>query len=416
MNYLKQSLLLILLATTCNNILGQFYDPGNTIYTLNPMGQPRSSYGNLKQKDWDEWALPFWLWIATWQKDAVKAKEFLDKSADPNKRSNLRGTPLFGSPLWVAVANNQPELVKLLLDYGAKPSEARGDESGSLDPKRAKDNIEKAAYLQNIPENIAFLTIWRPGWIYGKDIHAVANAVGNKEIIQLLNDYASGKKQPTRSFTTTQTSPLKPYQPSTPTSTVSQPTIGQPAQPQQPSSGPQKTAYQKVMSYHYNSYGDAKFWLMAYTGDINELKTAIPLAQQKGLLNNLYEAGRGYGKMPAISAAIFRKDTDTSADQYLQIMKLLLQAGADPNVPNENNQPPLLVAVYTKAPIEYIETLLDAGANPDIMDEKGTTALVDLITDKNIKDLVQKYLTMRTQIQTDLISLTKTLNDLASAI
>jgi ankyrin repeat protein len=351
------------------------------------------------------------LCIATWQRDAIKAKELLEQGADPNwpwlRPSATRDEGRPASPLWIAVANNQPELVKLLLDYGAIPNNARPYQHGG-----SSLIIEKRYYLKNIPQTILNYVLL-PTYEKGITIFELANAVGNKEIIQLLNDYASGKKQPTRSFTTTQTSPLKPYQPST--STGPQPTTGQPVQPQQPS-GPQKTAYQKVMSYQYNSYGDAKFWLMAYTGDINELKTAIPLAQQKGLLNNLYEAGRGYGKMPAVSATIFRKDTDTSADQYLQIMKLLLQAGADPNVPSENNQPPLLIAIYTKAPIEYIETLLDAGANPDIMDEKGTTALVDLITDKNIKDLVQKNLAMRTQIQTDLTSLTKALNDLASTI
>ena len=67
-------------------------------------------------------------------------------------------------------------------------------------------------------------------------------------------------------------------------------------------------------------------------------------------------------------------DNVTGGD-YLQAVRALLKAGADPNLPNEKDITPLMAA-SAAGKLEIVQALLDAGADPNLRDKEGCTALM----------------------------------------
>ena len=74
---------------------------------------------------------------------------------------------------------------------------------------------------------------------------------------------------------------------------------------------------------------------------------------------------------------------EAADDGHIEIVKLLLKAGADPNQINDDGQTPLYRAIeYTRSAIkkldriEIVKLLLFYGANPNIASEYGTTPLI----------------------------------------
>ncbi len=80
-------------------------------------------------------------------------------------------------------------------------------------------------------------------------------------------------------------------------------------------------------------------------------------------------------------------------DGSTRIVDLLLQAGADPNATNQNGEAPLIRAVHDKKP-RIVELLLDAGALPDSPNQNGEPALVRAVRDKQV-EIVRLLLTHR---------------------
>ena len=61
----------------------------------------------------------------------------------------------------------------------------------------------------------------------------------------------------------------------------------------------------------------------------------------------------------------------------VNVLKLFLKYGADPNIPDKNGRTPLMIAVIDEELEEgVIDMLLEAGADIDAQDNKGLTALM----------------------------------------
>jgi hypothetical protein len=84
------------------------------------------------------------------------------------------------------------------------------------------------------------------------------------------------------------------------------------------------------------------------------------------------------GWSPLMVAAAHRKD--------LNILELLLEAGAEINVSNNNGLTPLMAAAYFNSNPDVIKTLLEAGADPLLKSNKGATALDYLRCNKKMKN------------------------------
>ena len=66
-----------------------------------------------------------------------------------------------------------------------------------------------------------------------------------------------------------------------------------------------------------------------------------------------------------------------------EINKLLLDAGADPNIRNRDGDTALIIAIrtITTPPRELIKMLSKSGADPDIQNKNGRTALIEIVGD-----------------------------------
>jgi hypothetical protein len=84
------------------------------------------------------------------------------------------------------------------------------------------------------------------------------------------------------------------------------------------------------------------------------------------------------GWSPLMVAAAHRKD--------LNILELLLEAGAEINVSNNNGLTPLMAAAYFNSNPDVIKTLLEAGADPLLKSNKRGTALDYLRCNKKMKN------------------------------
>ena len=77
-----------------------------------------------------------------------------------------------------------------------------------------------------------------------------------------------------------------------------------------------------------------------------------------------------------------RASVEGRDDDNVEIIKLLLQNGADPNTQNHTGETTLIVATRNNNYPETIDLLLQAGANPHIQDNNGNTALLYAFPDQ----------------------------------
>ncbi len=82
-------------------------------------------------------------------------------------------------------------------------------------------------------------------------------------------------------------------------------------------------------------------------------------------------------------------DEDVDDETALKIFQELIAKGADVNVPNEDKETLLMMACSDEN-FEAVKILLEAGANPNLKDEKGKTAL-DKTDSNEIKQLLKQY-------------------------
>lgn len=74
-----------------------------------------------------------------------------------------------------------------------------------------------------------------------------------------------------------------------------------------------------------------------------------------------------WNRNTTLMAAVNRKDLD--------VIQLLLSAGADPNIQDSDGIAPLVIATWKRSP-KMVLSLLSAGANPNMQDSDGWTALM----------------------------------------
>ena len=76
-------------------------------------------------------------------------------------------------------------------------------------------------------------------------------------------------------------------------------------------------------------------------------------------------------------ANMYDDPEDTYAEETRQKMKMLFEAGIDPNAPARYNEPPIFSTTcngYLKA----TQIILDCGGNPNVRNSKGNTALIEM--------------------------------------
>ncbi|WP_224364241.1 ankyrin repeat domain-containing protein [Hyalangium versicolor] len=82
---------------------------------------------------------------------------------------------------------------------------------------------------------------------------------------------------------------------------------------------------------------------------------------------------------------------ENNEEPSAEILKTLLQAGANPNLPNGRGETPLMLAVgYTEQP-ELTELLLEHGAQVNAVDAEGASALMNAVKDGNVR-LVERLI------------------------
>ena len=74
-----------------------------------------------------------------------------------------------------------------------------------------------------------------------------------------------------------------------------------------------------------------------------------------------------------------------------EIMELLLENGADPNIQNKSGYTVLMIASIKKKPLKIIKLLIENGANPDLKNKDGKTAF-DLASTDECKNLIKSYM------------------------
>lgn len=96
-----------------------------------------------------------------------------------------------------------------------------------------------------------------------------------------------------------------------------------------------------------------------------------------------------FGERPAnnwCSLASLHRHPPPPSPNTDPILKLLLQAGANPNIPNEKLQYPLHFAAFQKH-TSTVKLLLEHGANPRALDRKGRTPAQDT-SDETIREIL----------------------------
>jgi len=83
------------------------------------------------------------------------------------------------------------------------------------------------------------------------------------------------------------------------------------------------------------------------------------------------------------------KFEDVNLNVRLNIIKLLIKAGADPNIQNNYGETALMIANYDDN-LDIVNILLKAGADPNIKDKNGVTALMNATYNPDIVEIMIK--------------------------
>ena len=112
-------------------------------------------------------------------------------------------------------------------------------------------------------------------------------------------------------------------------------------------------------------------------GDFHAVKQLI---ETKGYSPN-YTGFLGLSHTPLYTAA---------ASKQVEILNYLIQKGADVNVQTKSEKSSVLMFACDDNNLEIVKMLLEAGANPNLKDEDGETALQKTDSEE-IKQLLKQY-------------------------
>ena len=126
----------------------------------------------------------------------------------------------------------------------------------------------------------------------------------------------------------------------------------------------QRKAYElQKPSMGGNPWGRKRYWMTQGEAPGRPVQQS---ASTEGLIS-----ARGWTPLHVVAEG---GDYDSGDDNDAVVARLLLERGADVNVPNDENQTPLHLACYFGR-VKLVQILLDAGANVDMKDDQGQTAL-----------------------------------------
>ena len=101
----------------------------------------------------------------------------------------------------------------------------------------------------------------------------------------------------------------------------------------------------------------------SYYGDINEVRRLLESGANPNIKDPTYDEDAW---TPLLYASSYG---------FYEVSNLLLDYGADPNIPDDWGQTPLMWASY-KGHEEIVRLLLESGADPNIKDDDGDNALI----------------------------------------
>lgn len=349
-------------------------------------------YQNSPFRSGDPGTPDYWLMIAAWQGDIDKVKEYLTKisASDINADEKLWRASFSVSPLFAAVINNHPEAVRLLLQYGADPNITGG--LGSMGASDIAIEGEKLLIRDELGLQIPSKEIWQQKYspvlvmaaVAGyKDIvellldsganpsitdahgRTASDLAANQTIRQIINDYVTGKKKPTRVLLgTPMHEPTKPVEP------------GKKPGPTPPTPGKEPDIYSN------DKTAQEKFFHAAIRCDTVWLEK---FATMPGV--NVNATYPSYGALYPVLFYVLYKCPPNS---LIDIVTMLLRNGVDPNVVDSTGETSIIWAARLKMPKAIVELLLNAGANPNVKDHKGNQ-LIDMVADADIQQLIQDY-------------------------
>jgi ankyrin repeat protein len=133
---------------------------------------------------------------------------------------------------------------------------------------------------------------------------------------------------------------------------------------------------------------DKKFIEICERGKVSEVKAAL----KKGANPNArYE----YGMAGTVLSGIISQGNDRGQHQNPEVIRALVQAGADVNARDKNGETVLMYAVMGEdVNLEVVKILVQAGADVNARDERGTTVLMcanqGIATKEEVLDILLK--------------------------
>ncbi|MGK5593755.1 MAG: ankyrin repeat domain-containing protein [Parachlamydiaceae bacterium] len=328
-------------------------------------------YGPLTRK------IPFLLAIKN--HDLAKVRAFIEGKTDLNYQ-----TPFYGSPLHVALNYGTPEIIKLLIQHGAKPHQCdRGGRSpfflavktnklkavhtfiaGGVDPNYTNKEGETALHVaarDGTPETIKLLLQ------YGANPHAcdqwgfspLETAISHKDVAK-VQAFIEGGVDPTRANKDNETALHVAARDGTPE--IIKLLLQQGLDPYQ---GNKSNKIPLIIAIEQESFENVKTFIQAKIGLTyvdKKGRTALHIAAKHGnaeiieLLMNEANLGLAVGRKQR-TALHFAALSGTP-----QTIKLLLQHGADPHVYDQMESSPLDIAIRHQD-LAKVQAFIEGGVN-----------------------------------------------------
>lgn len=266
-----------------------------------------------------------------------KLEMLLRNKADPNINAPL-------PPLKTAAAQNRYGFVKLLLEYGADPNSVDYFNGTALHAALENGNAEMVKLLLDNGAKTGFLTKNKPNPNQnGLSELTIAAITKNKNAVALLLERGADPNQYNE----------QNFYPLTQTIIFQEPEAAELLI----KAGANVNV---VLANNYTALHGA------IENGYNELvKLLLENDATTGILTKDYSENKFNG-LSELSRAVIKKNTD--------VVSLLLAAGADPNIYNSQGVYPLTEAVYSKS-YEITQMLLDAGADVNVVSGTGYSAL-----------------------------------------